>query len=182
MPSGNYWAAALALALLLPVKSAPAAFDGPLNYDPIYTRFTVSTAELDQTNTATLAVITGLSQTLAAGKTYVCHGHIAIASGSATAGAKVGLVATSGLTATSISRTIRAYSNTALSVNSTTAALDVTSGGAGAAALITEAIIDAAIVVNTGGTINAEGAQDVAASGATTKFLVNSYFFCVRLN
>lgn len=151
--------------------------------DTINQEFHASTSELDQTNTTTLAVVTGLSQTLTAGKTYTCHGYLPITA-SATAGAKVGLVATASLSATSISRTIKLYTGTTLSANSTATALDATSGGAGATAAVTDATIEASIVVNAGGTINVEGAQNVATSGAsnTAKFLINGNFYCVRVN
>lgn len=153
--------------------------------DTINQEFVVSTAELDQSNTATLATITGLSITLTAGKTYSCHGHIALSTGSATAGAKIGLIGSS-LTATSISRTIMLYAGTTLSANSTATSLDSTGGGTGAGAVITDAIIEAAIVVNGGGggTLSVAGAQNTATSGGTNtaKFLINSTFRCVRVN
>ena len=151
--------------------------------DAIQQQYVVSTGELDASNTTTLAVITGLSQTLTAGKSYSCRGHISITT-SSTAGAKLGLVATSSLSATSISRTIRFMTGTTNSANNTSTAFDATSGGAGATAAVTDAWIDVGIVVNVGGVINIEGAQNVQTTGSpnTAKFLVNSTFSCVRVN
>lgn len=149
--------------------------------DAIHQQFVASTAELDQTNTATLATVTGLSINLTAGKTYNCRGHLTTSS-SATAGLKVALVATSSLSATSASFT--GHGLNGATVNATTTVTALGSSIIASNAVYSDVYIDGAIVVNAGGTINVQAAQNTATTGATNtaKVLINSTFSCVRVN
>jgi hypothetical protein len=158
--------------------SAPSGFTLT---DTINSEFHASTSQLTATSTTTLGVVTGLSQALTAGKTYVCNGHLAVSTGSASFGAKAGLVATASLSATSISYSVNVYSGTTLSTNTTATALAATSGGIGSTSTVTDIYVTGAIVVNVAGTINLEAAQNVSGSTATS-FLINSTFSCVRVN
>jgi len=160
---------------------APAVASGATLPDTLNQEFHVSTAQLGAASTTTLGVVTGLSQALTAGKTYLCEAHLSVSTGSSSAGAKAGLVATNSLSATSISYTALVYSGTTLSANTTATALAATSGGIGATASVTDIFITGAIVVNAAGTINVEGAQNVSSSTGTN-FLINSTFSCVRVN
>jgi hypothetical protein len=148
--------------------------------DAILKPFVVSTSELDASNN-TLATVSGLTITLAAGKTYNCHGHLSTTS-SATAGLKVAINAAGGsLTATSSSFTAIAFNAATVDSNVTSTALGNLTNSA---LVVTDVLLDGAIVVNAGGTINVQAAQSVTTSGSsnTAKVFINSTFSCVRVN
>jgi hypothetical protein len=138
----------------------------------------VSTAELDSTTTAG-AAITGLAIPLLAGKTYECEADVRTTEGTTTGGPKIGLVATSGLSATSISYTVRNFAAAGV----VTSVAETTLGNyGGSAALALDNIIRGVIIVNAAGTINVYGEQNTQYTTTSTKFLVNSSLECTRIN
>lgn len=147
--------------------------------DAINQEYVVSTADLSKTNDAALATITGLSLALTGGKTYNCRGHIHGVSG-ATGGVKVALTASGGLTATSLSATAMTLNGAAF-VTSGVATITALGTIIGVAAIYSDMYIDMGIVVNVGGTLLVQGAQQ-ASNATTTTFLKNSTFQCIRVN
>lgn len=138
----------------------------------------VSTAQLNKTSDAALAAVTGLTTpALVAGKSYACRGHLTGTAGSA-GGAQVAIVGT-GLTATSVSFTAANYNGATLNALSTATSLGSAIGAA--TAVFTDIWIEGAIVVNAGGTLSVEFAQN-APNGTTSSVYVNSTFACVRVN
>ncbi|HEV8679338.1 MAG TPA: hypothetical protein VGQ90_08180, partial [Stellaceae bacterium] len=140
--------------------------------------FQVSSATLTKTSDTALAIIPGLSQALTAGKTYHCRGHLTGTSGTS-GGIKVALVATSGLSATQTTFTGYTWNGTTAVANTTVTALG--SNIAANTAVYSDLYIDGSILVNAGGTINVEGAQNASNSTPTT-VLQGSTFSCVRTN
>lgn len=141
----------------------------------------VSTAQLDKTSDTALANITGLTLALTAAKTYVCHGAI-YATTNASGGFKIALAdsGTGGpLTVTSIRYGVASI-NAGNIFNSTTT-LGTGVGGNGALGTNGWATIEATIVVNAGGNLAVQAAQNTS-NGTTTSFLVNSYLSCVQQN
>lgn len=146
--------------------------------DTINQSFHVSSATLSKTSDTTLAVVPGLTQTLTAGKTYSCHGHLTGTSG-ASGGLKVSLVGTGGLTATQATFTGFTWNGTTVVSNTTASALGANI--VGNTAVYSDVWIDGSIVVNAAGTINVEAAQNTSNTTATT-VLQGSTFSCVRTN
>lgn len=153
-----------------------AALTTPTLTDPIMPGFVVSTSTLTKTTDTALATVPGLSVALTAGKTYNCHGHLTGAQ--AGGGLKLEMVGTGGLTATSASFTAELTANTIITQTTTVTALGTDMAGFFD---YTNVYIDGAIVVNAGGTINVQAAQNTS-DGAATTILVNSTFQCVRVN
>lgn len=148
--------------------------------DEVNKEFLVATATTTQTASTAFIVATGLSQNLTAGKTYSCSGHLSTSVSSATYGIAIQLIGTNSLSATSASFTGFAWNGTTAESKTTVTAL--ATNIVGIAALVTDVYINGAIVVNAGGTINVEVAEDVSHSGATAAVLINSTFGCVRVN
>jgi hypothetical protein len=146
--------------------------------DQINQEFKVSTATLTKTSDTTLAIVTGLSQNLTAGGNYNCRGHLTGVSG-VSGGIKVALVATSSLSATSTTFTGLGWAGTTPISNTTVTALG--SNITAATAIYSDLYIDGSILVNAGGTINVEAAQNASNITATT-VLVGSTFSCVRVS
>ncbi len=161
--------------------SSTAVPSGATLTDTINQEFTVSTSELDQSNTVTLATVTGLSIALTAAKTYSCNGHLSTAS-NGTAGIKVALVASNSLSATSASFTGFTWNGSTVVAQTTVTTLG--SNIQASNSVTTDIYITGAIVVNAGGTINVQAAQNTQTSGspATAKVFINSTFRCVRVN
>ncbi len=146
--------------------------------DPINQDFHVSTATLTATSNTTLAVVTGLSQTLTAGKTYNCQAHLTGTSG-ASGGIKAALTASGGLTVTSVSTTGLVFNGATIVAQTTGTVLG--NNVVASTAIYTDAYITGAIVVNVGGTYNVSAAQN-ASNVTSTTVLLNSTFSCVRVN
>jgi hypothetical protein len=146
--------------------------------DPINSGFKVSTSTLTKTSDTALATIPGLSVALTAGKTYYIQGHLTGSSG-AVGGIKLAMVASGGLTATSISVSAAVYNSSSAGGIGTSVALDSLMYGGNV--IFTDIYIDGAIVVNAGGTINLQAAQTTS-DGTPTVVLLNSTFSCVRVN
>jgi hypothetical protein len=159
--------------------SCPASVaSGATLTDTINQEFHRASATLTATSNTTLATVTGLTQALTAGKTYVCSGHLSTSSGSS-GGFKLALVATGGLTATSASFTGFAWNAITAVAQTTVTALG--SNIVANTAVVTDVYINGAIVVNVAGTINVQAAQNVS-NGTATTVLLNSTFACVRVN
>ena len=150
----------------------------PTLADAINQEFEVSTSTLTKTSDAALATVPGLSQNLTAGKTYSCRGHLSGVA-NASGGIKVALVATASLSATSTTWTGSTWSGTTAVANTTVTALG--SSIAANTAVYSDVYIDGSIVVNAGGTINVQAAQN-ASFGTATTVLQGSTFSCVRVN
>lgn len=146
--------------------------------DQIYDHDLVSTAQLDKTSNTTLATVTGLSAALVAGKTYYIDGWLSTTAG-ASGGLKAALVASGGLTATSIRVQAFAFNGTTLVANTTVTALG--SNIVANTAVITDVYIKGSIVVNVAGTINVQAAQNVS-NGTTTSVFAGSIFAARRTN
>lgn len=146
--------------------------------DQIYDHDLASTAQLDKTSNTTLALITGLSAPLVAGKTYNVEGWLSTTAG-ASGGLKVALVASGGLTATSARFQAFAFNGTTLVANTTVTALG--SNIVANTAVITDVFIKGSVVVNAAGTIEVQAAQN-ASNGTTTSVFVGSIFSAKRIN
>jgi hypothetical protein len=128
----------------------------------------VSTASFDKTNT-TLANVTGLSFSVAAGKSYKIFAQLFVTA-DATGGLKVALSGTATLTEARYK--IRAVNNGTNEdvLNDVKTALDSSSGHAGATAA--EVIVEGVITVNAAGTLTVQFAQNAA--NGTSSVLVGS--------
>lgn len=135
-----------------------------------------STAQVDVTSSTTLVTVTGLTRTLAAGKVYQCSGHLYGTAGGS-GGVKVALVADSTLTATSSRFTGLLYNGTTLSTNTSTTSLGNLAANTAA---FTDLYIEGIIVVNVGGVLSVQAAQN-ASNGTATSVYANSDFGCIRL-
>lgn len=145
--------------------------------DLINKNYVVSTSATN-TTTTTGAVITGLSLSLTAGKTYVCEADIRDTSPNTTAGADVGLVATSSLSATSIAYTVHSFAAATVAITNASSLATYSSN----AQTIIDNWISGAIVVNVAGTINVYGHQHTQYTTTATSFLENSWLECTRIN
>jgi hypothetical protein len=132
-----------------------------------------ATSQLDKTSDTTLANITGLSVSLLAGKTYVCHGALYITS-NASGGAKFALANGDTLTVTRI-----AYGGAIGAIQGQKTATIGTALGSTAA--ISFFGFDATVVVANAGTLVVQGAQN-ASFGTATSFLVDSSLSCLQSN
>ena len=160
------------------VLATGATLTTPTLTDAINQEFLVSTSTLTKTSDTALATVPGLSQTLTAGKTYNCQGKLTGVSG-ASGGIKVALVATASLSATSTTWTGFTWSGTTAVAQTTVTALG--SNIAANTAVYSDMYINGSIVVNAGGTINVQAAQNVS-DGTATTVLQGSTFSCVRVN
>jgi hypothetical protein len=126
------------------------------------------TTQFDKTNT-TLADVTGLSFSVAAGKTYKIFAQLFVTA-DATGGLKVALSGTATLTAARYK--IRAVNNGTNEdvLNDVKTALNSSSGHAGATAA--EVIVEGVITVNAAGTLTVQFAQNAA--NGTSSVLVGS--------
>lgn len=151
--------------------------NGTISPNALPYKFTASTTQLSATSNTTLATVTGLSIPLLAAQTYSCFGHLTGTAG-ASGGLKVALVASGGLTATSITATAHDWNGLTQNTNTTVSAL--ASNIVASTAIYTDVDFTAEIVVNAAGTINVQAAQNVSNATATT-VNVGSTFACVQV-
>lgn len=138
----------------------------------------VSTAQFDAvtgTTGVTLTNIAGMSVTVTAAGKYIFQAHV---TGTSTANSGVKFAIGGTATATSISYTGKNYNGTTINAISST----TTKGNAvgAATAVFTNADIYGAIVVNAGGTLTVQAAQN-AAHADTTSVYVNGSFRVTRV-
>lgn len=144
--------------------------------DVINTDAKVSTAQLNAVSTTTLAPVTGLAVALTSSGTYQVQASLPVSTNS-TAGVAVGLVSSNSLTATSMTVTGKFFTaTTAATVNTTTIG-----GSIGSTTSVILAELSGTIVVNTGGTLLVEAAQNVSTSG-TTSILTNAWLQVTRVS
>lgn len=143
--------------------------------DQIFDNFNTSTAQLNKVNNTTFTSVTGLSHAVAAGKTYQLHGRLSVTTGVA-GGIKVQLAA-GGATVTSASISAWAYNTTTMVAASTVTAL--TTPFIAFTGVVTDILIEGAMVVNAGGTPAIQAAQN-AGSAVTTSVFINSLFNMMR--
>lgn len=146
--------------------------------DQIHPNYDTVTAQEDATTDTTLANITGPAPVLAAGKTYLIEGWFSVTAPAA-GGIKLAFAAAAGLTLTSLAVNALAVSGTTVVSNTTiTAALtDLLIAYTGT---VTDIYIKGSIVVNAGGTLRVQMAQN--ASSGTTSVFVGSYLKASRIN
>ena len=151
---------------------------GGIFSDPVIQTIGIASSTLTKTSNTTLANVPGLSVNLAASGVSVCRAYISGSSG-ASGGVKFQLTATNSLTASSASFTAWVWNGSTLNsvTHETVTALGTPLGEA--TAVYTKALIEGTIVVNTGGTISLQAAQNVSDAAATT-VLVNSSMSCLR--
>jgi len=142
--------------------------------DVINTDCKASTA-LTKTSDATLATVPGLSVALTAGGTYAFRATIPCTSDGA-GGVKVAMVASGGLTATSINYSARFLTAAAVAVANATAL----AGALGDTAAVILVEIDGVIVVNAAGTLNVQFAQNVSDATASVA-LANGFLNVTRI-
>jgi len=125
------------------------------------------------TSNATLANLTGLSHVVERGKTYR-YRVFADVSANASGGTKMAFKLNDGLTLTSLQNVSRAFTASAVAVARTTTATDQASlvAATAAHALV---VLEGTFVVNAGGTIQLQGAQN-ASFGTATSFLTGTSF------
>ncbi len=170
-----------------PISAAAAAFSGVVTgtaltgnklSDQIYDLHVRATAQLDKTSNTTLADVTGMSVVLQAGKAYILDGWLSTTAG-ASGGLKVQLVASGGLSITS-----GRYGAIALNGTTTVANTTVTALGTNIVAnnaVITDVDISGVLVVNAGGTLTVQAAQNTS-NGTTTSVFANSYLMAKRIS
>lgn len=158
--------------------SVAAAASGSNLGDQIRPNYVTCTTQLDKTSNTTLATATGLTVTLVAGKTYAVEGWLSTTAG-ASGGLKIALVAAASLSATSCRFQALAFNGTTLVANTTVTALG--SNIVANTAVITDVYIKGSIVVNAGGTINVQMAQNVS-NGTPSSIFAGSDFSAVRIN
>ena len=137
---------------------------------------TVVTSQFDKTANTTLANITGLSATLVAAKTYVFEAFMYTTSNVA-GGVKFAIAGTA--TATSIIYECLVDDSAVLSAQTRATALGTAVGGV-TAVTVAYAVITGTIVVNAGGTLTVQFAQN-ASNGAASSVLVGSSFMITRI-
>ena len=136
-----------------------------------------SSAQLDATSNITLAAITGLSVSLAAGATYRVYAHLPCTSG-ASGGVKVSFDTSDTLTLTSSDQTAYIL-NTGVSNVMVHSTAGLTTGlGATQVAMAVE--LEATLVVNAAGTLIVKGAQN-ASNGTTSSFYVGGTITVIRI-
>lgn len=138
----------------------------------------VSPTTLTKTSDVVLEDVPGLSVTLQAGKTYLVRGRI-VGTANVSGGIQLALVAAGGLTVTSMNIStlkLNTGASTAPSANAT--ALGVIYN---ITAVYTDLYFDGVIVVNAGGTLKVQAAQN-ASFGTPSTVLLNSYIKCERVD
>jgi hypothetical protein len=146
--------------------------------DQIRPNYVTCTSQLDKTSNTTLATATGLTLSLVAAKTYTIKGWISVTSGAA-GGLKLALIAAASLSATSCRFNARAMNGTTIVSNTTVTSLG--SNLVATNAVITDVYIEGSIVVNAGGTINVQMAQNTS-DATTSSVFAGSVFSAVRQN
>ena len=136
----------------------------------------VCTSAFSQASSATLAAVTGLSNTLIAGATYVFDIYLQGTAG-ASGGLKVSLGAGSA-TATSFASDSWLYNGS--TVSGQTQSTSYSGNQVATTAAYTTCYITGTIVVNAGGTFIVEAAQN-ASNGTATTIAVNSYMVLTRI-
>lgn len=176
MPAGNYntqtqTISGVGFAQQLPGGSSDTVY----NIHTFAKRVTAQIDAVTSTTGTTLTNITGLSVDVEAGATYCFEAYLPCVS-TTNSGIKFAIGGTS--TATSISYTGAQYNGTTLNANTVT----TTKGNAvGAATTVsTYATMRGTIVVNAGGTLTVQFAQN-AAHADTTSVFVNGYFNVTRI-
>jgi hypothetical protein len=128
------------------------------------------------TSSTALVPITGLSVALTGGGVYMVRVFLPITCNVA-GGALVALAASGGLTATSMNYTAKLLTATGLAVGTTT----TIGTGIGSTAQVIGAEIDGVIVVNVGGNLVAQIAQNFSSGAGATTALVNGYMLVTRI-
>lgn len=131
--------------------------------------------QVDVTSSTTL-VSAGVGVPVVAGGTYIVEAYLPCTAG-ASGGIKVALVGTASMTATSASYVVANYNTTTVNGNAVT----TTFGTAlGVTAVSTYCWLTGTVVVNAGGTLDLQFAQN-ASNGTTTSVLVNGYLRATRI-
>lgn len=161
MPAGNYNTQTQAISGESFERSLPGGANQTEN--AINNQAAVSTTDTTFTTNTTLANVTGLAVNVVAGATYAFKARI---KGTATAngGAKFAIGGT--CTATTVGYTCKNYNAATLNANTSATTLG-TAVGAGTAVL-TDAVIEGSIVVNQGGTLTVQAAQNTSHTDTTT--------------
>jgi len=129
------------------------------------------TANKTFTSDTTLALVTGLSVTLAAAGIYYFRSHLQVTA-SVNGGVKFALGGTA--TATGLIATFANWSITTQNVHETITALDTAAGDS--TAVCTDATIEGTIEVNAGGTFTIDAAQNASHADTTTIHKYSSLF------
>ncbi len=138
-----------------------------------------STATLTATSSTTLATATGLtSTTLVAGGTYQISGMLQ-GTAAASGGIKAALVASSGLTVTSLNVTGINYNGTTINAQTNVTALG--SDFSSSSAVYTNLYFSGSFVVNAAGVLNVQAAQNTSNASSTT-VVIGSYFNLIRIS
>jgi hypothetical protein len=137
-----------------------------------------STTQTALSSTTTLTAITGLAVPVASGATYYCTTYMPITA-NASGGVQVAFAGSGGMTATSANYQALTMTSTVNEAMTNTTTFGNGVGGYTGAA--TNVNLSGTIVVNAGGSIVVEGAQNASNSNATT-FLANSSLVCLRTN
>lgn len=174
MPAGNYNTQTTTISGDGFARSLPdgAATTG----NTINTGSSLCTTQVDRVSSTTLTNITGLTANVVGGGTYLFEAYVP---GTATAngGAKFAIGGTA--TATTCSYTGTNLNGATNNATTTTTTLGNAVGAA--TAVLTYALIRGAIVVNAGGTLTVQIAQN-ASHADTTSAYVNGYFTVVRVS
>jgi len=151
---------------------------GSLLPDQIFDHDIICSTQFDKTSNTTLGNITMSSnQVLVAGKTYIVKGWFSITAGAA-GGLKMAL-ASAAITVTSMRLNAIAFNGTTAVSNTTVTAL--TSNFVAFTGVVTDVYIEGSIVVNVGGTLRIQMAQNVS-DATTTSVLTGSTFAVRRIN
>ena len=136
----------------------------------------VCTASLNAQTNTTFAAITGLSLTVVTGGTYIVDAHLIGSSG-----AVGGLKAAMGGTATATSSNVTSWNYNGTTINAVTNQTVWGSNLTATAAIYTDLIIQGSVVVQTGGTVTLQAAQQ-ASSGTNTTVLSGSVLALSRVS
>jgi hypothetical protein len=137
----------------------------------------VSTAQVDRVTSVVLTNVTGLAIPIVKGGKYVFKAKITGVS-TINSGAKFAIGTSDSLTATSFACFGRNFNGNTSNASSTTTTLGAAVGAA--TAVFSEAILEGAIVVATGGTLTVQIAQNASHADTTSAF-VNSTFEVIRV-
>lgn len=152
-----------------------ATMTGGTQVDTIENGNVVSTTTLASVSTTTLANIVGLSVNVTSSGTYLINAAVPVTT-NGTAGVKLGIGGTA--TATSANLTANFFTaSTVASVNTTA----INGAGIGSTATVILAQLQGAVVVNAGGTLTLQGAQNVSTTG-TASILTNGFLQVSRIS
>lgn len=132
------------------------------------------------TTNTTLAAISGFDQAMTAAGKYACHGHIHFTTAPTSSnGLKIALATSDTLTVTTLEFTAMAFNGAAFATTGVGTATALAGTAIATSAAMTDVLLNAAVVVNAGGTLQVQMAEN-ASSGTIAATAGNAAWECHR--